>query len=129
MIPPQSGISVVSQIRPMMHLPATFVPPLSGVVATKIALGSYHACALINGGGVKCWGRNDMGQLGNASMPTPKSLPVDAGIVAGVNASISTALPTFSTFLQCMCTACTRDLGIFSSKESRPGEVEEVRTV
>ncbi len=62
---------------------------LSGVSATKIALGSYHTCALVAGGGVKCWGRNDMGQLGNASMPTPKSLPVDAGIVAGMRAYTS----------------------------------------
>ncbi len=31
---------------------------------------------------MKCWGRNDRGQLGNGSM-VPKTIPVDAGIVAG----------------------------------------------
>jgi hypothetical protein len=32
--------------------------------ATAIALGRYHACALLDDGHVKCWGKNDYGQLG-----------------------------------------------------------------
>ena len=31
---------------------------------TQIAVGGSHSCALSDGGDVKCWGRNDQGQLG-----------------------------------------------------------------
>jgi alpha-tubulin suppressor-like RCC1 family protein len=33
--------------------------------AIAIAVGSTHACAVIEGGTVQCWGANDAGQLGN----------------------------------------------------------------
>ena len=37
----------------------------SGVLA--IAVGSYHTCALITGGAMQCWGRNNSGQLGDTT--------------------------------------------------------------
>ena len=34
------------------------------LIAVNISVGSEHACALLNHGQVKCWGKNDLGQLG-----------------------------------------------------------------
>ncbi|HEX8698666.1 MAG TPA: RTX toxin [Myxococcaceae bacterium] len=35
-----------------------------GGIASKIAAGGEHTCALMNNGTVRCWGRNNYGQLG-----------------------------------------------------------------
>jgi alpha-tubulin suppressor-like RCC1 family protein len=46
----------------------------SGV--TSISTGGFHSCAAMSGGGVKCWGENTWGYLGDGTM-IQREVPVD----------------------------------------------------
>jgi alpha-tubulin suppressor-like RCC1 family protein len=45
--------------------------------ATTVATGYGHSCARRTGGGVRCWGDNGWGQLGDPTAANPSPTPVD----------------------------------------------------
>jgi alpha-tubulin suppressor-like RCC1 family protein len=69
-------------------VPVDVVGLSSGVDA--IAAGPFHSCVVM-AGGVKCWGNNDYGQLGDGTI-TSRAAPVD--VVVAFKGPTPTASPT-----------------------------------
>jgi alpha-tubulin suppressor-like RCC1 family protein len=46
--------------------------------ATAVAVGNSHSCALLQGGGVDCWGDNQVGELGDGTSTGPENCGLDA---------------------------------------------------
>ena len=64
--------------------------------AVSITAGSSHTCALLNTGAANCWGRDDLGQLGNNSL-TDSPVPVAVGAFTGGATAVSITAGDYHT--------------------------------
>jgi alpha-tubulin suppressor-like RCC1 family protein len=65
-------------------VPVDVVGLSSGVIAVSVAIDGNHVCAVTGTGGVKCWGANFVGELGDGTK-TRSAIPVD---VVGLGTSV-----------------------------------------
>ena len=99
----------------------------SGVVSVKA--GGYHTCATTTSGGLKCWGYDGNGQLGNDTALTQQPTPVDVqGLTSGV-ASVSagrhhTCAVTTAGGLKCWGHDANGQLGNDTALTNQPTPVD-----
>jgi len=57
---------------------------LAGTTVTMLTSGLEHTCALLEDGSIRCWGKNDQGQLGNATTDDASEPSIVHGLPAAV---------------------------------------------
>ena len=127
-VAPPTGVATITENGTLLGAPTLVTAPTSGLSVVSIASGatSSHACAIMTNGGVKCWGRNDDGQLGNG-LTTSSSVPVDVQSLTGVVAlalgtSHSCAL-TMSGGVKCWGSNALNQLGSGGPSSATPVDV------
>jgi alpha-tubulin suppressor-like RCC1 family protein len=68
--------------------PVQVLLPAGGALVAQLAAGYYHCIALLQGGAVIVWGRNDHGELGDGST-TDRPTPVELTALGSDNAYVA----------------------------------------
>jgi alpha-tubulin suppressor-like RCC1 family protein len=88
---------------------STLPGPVVGVrEAIAVSVGNGHACALIAGGSIRCWGTNASGQLGDGTTSMNSPVPVTvSGIINAV--AVSAGIDLTCALLSDATVACWGD--------------------
>ncbi|MCB9228559.1 MAG: hypothetical protein H6618_03020 [Deltaproteobacteria bacterium] len=99
----------------------------SGRTALSVSAGFYHSCALLDDGTVKCWGKNDSGQLGHEDnlnvgdtvgsmgdnlMVTDPGLPANVSIVRLLSANYHNCVLLSDQSMKCWGANSAGELGL-----------------
>ncbi|MCW5860385.1 MAG: hypothetical protein KIS63_18985 [Caldilineales bacterium] len=90
----------------------------------SVGAGGNHSCAVTDGGGLKCWGRNTHGQLGEDSTAPLRRKPVDvvglsSGVAAVAGGSLHTCALTTGGGVKCWGTNYFGEAGAGTTTDRR----------
>jgi len=111
--------STTDRLLPVAVMGLSTSAEVGTATAAVVATGWDHTCALTTGGGVKCWGNNTWGQLGNSST-TESHVPVavsglSSGVVSIVAGNDNTCALTTGGGVQCWGYNVDGELGTTST--------------
>jgi Regulator of chromosome condensation (RCC1) repeat len=110
----EHGISVIRPYFPESKVPLQ-VPGISDAKAVSVT--GFSGCALTMSGGVKCWGDNRVGQLGNETLVS-SAMPVDVKGISGAKAISGTCVINSQDLVQCWGLGIYGQLGNGSAQSS-----------